>query len=192
MTLEETIILRYEGYLRDGFMETQDNEGNIAKAPLTPDIEQNLKKQIRRMKERIEYKAIVGTMSQREALDWRLNQKINSPEAAEALSWFEQSKKHRIDGGSGFLDFNAIHGKKAIRLIKELYALGALNVVAIEINGLIEKAPYQGTDSLVVELPEESIGRQKVLEKIAKIVRRQRIYDPPADEGQKFVLLRWD
>jgi hypothetical protein len=191
MTPEETVIQRYEGYLRDGFMQTEDNQGNISREPITQDIELNLKKQIVRMKELMEYKAIARTMSPRDARDWRLNQKINSSEAEEALSWFEQSKRHRVDGGMGSFDLRAIQGKRAIRLVKELYDLGAVRVVAIEIDRFDGRTEHQNTDSLVVEVPDEPISRQKLFEKIVKIGRSQ-LYAPTLDEGQKYVLLRWD
>lgn len=85
---------------------------------------------------------------------------IQEPDAAEALAWLKEAddpEERSISGGDG--SDTAWLGQEAVEIVQKIYALGAVSVTAVEIEGRVEGATHQDTSSLIIELPEDAVKR---------------------------------
>ncbi len=78
---------------------------------------------------------------------------------------------------------------ESIRLVKELYALGAVTVHAVEIDGA--PSEDQNTGRLVIELPQEQGMRDKLMKYCGESARELG-FDPDPDVGQRYLFLMLD
>ena len=114
---------------------------------------------------------------------------IEQPDAAEALSWLQEADdpdERSISGGDG--SDTAWFGEYGLQLVRELYALGAVRVTAVEIEGRVEGAEQQDTSTLVVELPGDAAKRVCLFAWGAGFARGSG-WDPTLDTGQKHLLV---
>lgn len=117
---------------------------------------------------------------------------IQSPNAEEALAWAQGAKDPEdrvISGGSG----NAPEwlADKVLRIVQELYTLGAVAVAAVEIEDLDEQGTRQDTSTLVVELPQDAAKRTQLFAWGSGFAYGTG-WDPESDHGQKYLLVRRD
>jgi hypothetical protein len=108
---------------------------------------------------------------------------LAGPEVREALSWLAESKRPTRSLGED------LGQSGSLRLVKKLYALGAVKVHAVEIDG----APYdhQNSGRLVLELPADSSHRKAILRYCARWARKLG-FDPDREGGQRYMLLMLD
>lgn len=114
---------------------------------------------------------------------------IQLPSAAEALAWLQEAKdpeERTISGGDG--NETAWPADKALRIVRELYTLGAVMVTAVEIEDLDEQATHQDTSTLVVELPQDTTKRALLFAWGAGFAYGTG-WDPEIDNGQKYLLV---
>jgi hypothetical protein len=76
----------------------------------------------------------------------------------------------------------------SIQLVEEIYAAGAVHVLAVEIDSYDEG---ENTGKLVIELPANAQDREMVLQIAGKIAESQG-FDPESDNGQKYVFVMLD
>ncbi len=114
---------------------------------------------------------------------------IQLPNAAEALAWLQEAndpEDRTISGGPG--SETAWLADKAIRIVKELYALGAVTVTAVEIEDLDEQATHQDTSTLIIELPKDTAKRAGLFAWGSGFAHGTG-WDPESDNGQKYMLV---
>jgi hypothetical protein len=92
-----------------------------------------------------------------------------------------------ITGG----DAEGWRGDEALAVVKELYNLGAVCVTAVEIAGRVERAQYQDTSTLIVELPRDAKKRASLFAWEAQYARKTG-WDPATDYGQNYLLIWHD
>jgi hypothetical protein len=112
---------------------------------------------------------------------------VQSPDAAEALSWLKEAKapnERTITGGDG----EGWRGKEALAVVQKLYDLGAVCVTAVEIYGRIEQARNQDTSTLIVELPSVATKRTNLFVWEANFATESG-WDPAVDDGQDYLLI---
>jgi hypothetical protein len=101
----------------------------------------------------------------------------------EALSWLEESQKPSRSLGE------ATGQSASLQLVRKLYALGAVSVHAVEIDGA--EGDDQNTGRLVIELPKDDETREKLLQFCGRLARKLG-FDPDPDVGQRYILLMLD
>lgn len=131
-------------------------------------------------------------------------EKLEQPNSVEALSWLQEEEAvFRTFGGNGIR--RGFDGKRAISFIKRLYRSGAVKVTAIEVQrdryegirqetikrGLPETDLIEATDSLIVELPEDTQAREALIQQWISAFGRKK-WDVPVDTGQQYLYFRWD
>lgn len=97
---------------------------------------------------------------------------LRKSDKAEAREWL-RSAARSIGGRSS---------TESIALVEELYALGATEVVAVDIG------TGQTTDTLVVVLPEDAAARKKLFE-LEEALMKTAGFDKSSDQGQKYLFL---
>lgn len=121
--------------------------------------------------------------------DLLYEEKMERLNAAEALSWLQETGEldlRTISGSNGSDD--EWPAEVAIQIVQELYSLGAVKITAIEIEGRDQPDAMQYTSTLIIELPQESAKRVSLFAWSAGFARATG-WDPPTDEGQKYLLL---
>ena len=128
-------------------------------------------------------------MKNYDVTDLLYEEKIQRPDAAEALSWLQETGEldlRTISGGNGSDD--EWRADVAIEIVQELYGLGAVKITAIEIQGRDKPDEMQDTATLIIELPQEMTRRTCLFAWSAGFARATG-WDPQIDEGQKYLLL---
>ncbi|MEO0769499.1 MAG: hypothetical protein AAFY72_08700 [Cyanobacteria bacterium J06649_4] len=105
------------------------------------------------------------------------------PSTKEALEWLRRNDHKRLRT-LGEYDTTA----NSIQLVEEMYAAGAVRVLAVEIDAYEDE---ENTGKLVIELPTTQKDREKVLSIVGKIAESQG-YDPEPDEEQRYVFVMLD
>jgi len=110
-------------------------------------------------------------------------QLLAGPAVREALAWLQETREPSRSLGE------ATGQDESIRFVNELYALGAVTVHAVEIDG----APTedQNTGKLVIELPQEQGKRDKLLDYCGELAIELG-FDPEPDVGQRYLFLMLD
>lgn len=111
------------------------------------------------------------------------------PDAAEALAWLREAndpEERSISGGDG--SETAWFGEEAVQIVQELYALGAVSVIAVEIEGRVEGAAHQDTSTLIIELPEDAPKRACLFAWGAGFAHGTG-WEPASDTGQRHLLI---
>jgi hypothetical protein len=106
---------------------------------------------------------------------------LRSRRKAEALRWLLGSQASRRRALGGFTG-----AKSSANLVRELYAAGAVKVIAVEIKS--KPTGSQWTEKLVMELPSDA----KLRESIFRWCKRQGAkagYSPEHDGGEKHLYL---
>jgi hypothetical protein len=106
---------------------------------------------------------------------------LQSHRKAEALRWLSGSQKPRRRALGEFRG-----AKPSANLVRELYAVGAVRVIAVDIKS--KPTGSQRTDKLVVELPSDA----KLRASIFRWCKRQGAragYSPEYDAGEKHLYL---
>ena len=106
---------------------------------------------------------------------------LQSRRKAEALRWLLGSQASRRRTLGGFTG-----AKSSANLVRELYATGAVKVIAVEIKS--KPTGSQWTEKLVMELPSDP----KLRESIFRWCKRQGAkvgYSPETDGGEKHLYL---
>lgn len=114
---------------------------------------------------------------------------IQKPGAAEAIAWLREAndpEERTISGGDG--SESAWLAEEAIQIVQELYAFGAVNVTAVEIEGRVEGAMHQDTSTLIIELPEDAAKRASLFAWGAGFARGTG-WGPTPDTGQRYLLV---
>jgi hypothetical protein len=79
-------------------------------------------------------------------------------------------------------------GPEAIAVVQGLYDLGAVRVTAVEVDGRAEKARYQDTSTLIVELPKDTAMRARLFKWEAEVARKEG-WGHADDWGQDYLLI---
>ena len=106
---------------------------------------------------------------------------LQSRRKAEALRWLLGSQPSRRRALGGFTG-----AKSSAKLVEELYATGAVKVIAVEIKS--KPTGSQWTEKLLMELPSDA----KLRESIFRWCKRQGAkagYSPEHDGGEKHLYL---
>jgi hypothetical protein len=105
---------------------------------------------------------------------------LRKKDKAEALKWLSGLENQRNIGELSY--------KKSMSLVRKLYAMGALEVIATDIS---EHAGLASTDTLIATLPEDPAHRELLFEwnndRILKMG-----YESGVDRGQKHMLIWFD
>ena len=108
---------------------------------------------------------------------------LESPKSKEALAWLQ----------GGLPDSRTLGElpttKASLSLAKELYALGAVQVIAVEI--VTYDSGEENTGKLIILLPGDRVARVKIFSWNAKHARKMG-FDPDVDAGQKHLLVMLD
>jgi hypothetical protein len=108
---------------------------------------------------------------------------IESPESKEALQWLQ-------GGAPGSRTLGELNTTEAsLSLTKELYSLGAVQVIVVEVDTY--DSGEENTGKLVISLPEDQIVRARLFAWNAEHAREMG-FDPDKDVGQKHLLLMLD
>ncbi len=108
-------------------------------------------------------------------MDDLIDRMLKDPEREEAQSW--------LSGGPDRYIFE-FDPDASLGMVQELYALGASEVLAVE----IDKEPdMQSTNTLVIELPRETSQRAAVFRWVEEYMRDCG-FDPTPDDGQSHLL----
>jgi len=110
-------------------------------------------------------------------------QLLAGPAVREALAWLQETRQPSRSLGE------ATGQDESIRLVKKLYALGAVTVHAVEIDGA--PSEDQNTGKVVIELPQEQGQRDKLMKYCGKLAHEQG-FDPEPDVGQRYLFLMLD
>jgi hypothetical protein len=112
-----------------------------------------------------------------------VQQFIGAPETKEALDWLGGAtrKKPRTLGEDETT-------ADSIQLVEELYAAGAVEVLAVEI---VRYDEGENSGKLVIELPQTAQDREMVLDIAGKIAESGG-FDRETDDGQRYVFLMLD
>ena len=102
-----------------------------------------------------------------------------SKNKAEASEWLRRSKYHFV----GELKHEA-----SVALVDELYQLGAIQVVAVTIEGT---PPYESTDRLIVFLPDDEKAR-RALFAWNNTPERSMGFEADVDHGQEHLFVWFD
>ena len=108
---------------------------------------------------------------------------LQGPRVREALAWLQESRQPSRSLGE------ATGQDESIRLVKELYSLGAVSVHAVEIDG--GAGDEQNTGRIVIELPQDRQQRENLLEFCGELARDAG-FDSEFDLEQRYVLLTLD
>jgi hypothetical protein len=116
-------------------------------------------------------------------IDEFVQQFIGTPETKEALDWLSGAtrKKPRMLGDDETT-------ADSIQLVEELYAAGAVEVLAVEI---VRYEEGENSGKLVIELPQKAQDREMVFDIAGKIAESQG-FDRDTDVGQKYVFVMLD
>ena len=130
--------------------------------------------------------------------------RLAQPNSQEALAWLQAPEPaFRTFGGNGIR--KGYTGERAVSYIQRLYRRGAKRVTAIEVQtsqseavrqvyatqGMPETDVIEATDELIVELPENLQARAALIQQWMTTFGRK-TWDVPFDEGQPYLLFRWD
>jgi hypothetical protein len=129
-------------------------------------------------------------MGKSNARDARYRHLASQPGSQEAIAWLqvEEGQWRTISGGGG--SETALSTEQALALVRELYRLGARRVLAVDVDR--DGGPeYEDTDTLLVELPDDAAARSALFAWHASLAGTQGLAPTP-DEGQKYLLVRWD
>lgn len=110
--------------------------------------------------------------------DQAIQKLLRGKNRSEALSWLQNSEQRNV----GELE----HGE-SIELIQALYELGAVKVLAVEIDA---SGPYESTDTLIVTLPDDD-ARSAIFAKVNALERTMG-FDPEEDRGQPHLMVYFD
>jgi hypothetical protein len=112
-----------------------------------------------------------------------VQQFIGAPETKEALVWLGGAtrKKPRTLGEDETT-------ADSVQLVEELYAAGAVEVLAVEI---VRYDEGENSGKLVIELPQNEQDREMVFDIAGKIAESQG-FDRGTDNGQKYVFVMLD
>jgi hypothetical protein len=136
-----------------------------------------------RAKNPAQKKAVKLPNHQSQPLDELPLKLLQGPRVREALSWLEESRHPSRSLGE------ATGQDESIRLVKELYSLGAATVHAVEIDGGADED--QNTGRIVIELPQDKQQRENLL-KFCGDLSREAGFDAETDLEQRYVLLMLD
>lgn len=113
---------------------------------------------------------------------------VRQPNSVEALKWLQQDGvRCTLSGGDG--SDSALEGENLSAYIRNLYKIGAKQIIAIQVAGYGEETGYQDTDTLMIELPEQPDKRSRLFDFEADHARTEG-FDPDVDQGQKYLLLK--
>lgn len=104
---------------------------------------------------------------------------FNVPTTKEALTWLQggtKTKQRTLGEDERQAD--------SIQTVEELYAAGAVQVLAVEIQTYDKGA---SSSKLVIELPERAAYRKMVIDLVNQIGAPE--FDPEVDEGQRYVFV---
>ena len=108
---------------------------------------------------------------------------LNAPGTEEALAWLQGASRSQIRTLGE--DESAAD---SISMVEELYAAGASNVFAVDIDS------YDGganTGKILIELTDDPKDREQVLGIVEQIARANG-FDPEPDSGQRYVFVMLD
>lgn len=111
------------------------------------------------------------------------NELIAKGKSEEALTW---SREASDDIRRTIYEFD---NARSAQIIEEIYELGALKVMAVDIDS--EPDIGETTDTLIVTLPDEPSKRASLLRYENRLARWTGM-GGTADRGQKYMLLWWD
>lgn len=121
-----------------------------------------------------------------DALPLRL---LEGPDVREALVWLEESREpSRSLGAANSVPVFASQDE-SLDFIKKLYSLGAVAVHAVEIDGGPDED--QNSGKLVVELPQDTQCRKKLLQFSNRLARGHG-FEPDPDGGQRYIFMMLD
>jgi len=108
---------------------------------------------------------------------------IGSPDTEEALQWLKGATRKQIRTLGQ--DETAA---ESIQLVEELYAAGAVTVLAVEIDRYDEG---ENAGKLLIELSDDAQDREMVLRIVTKIAESQG-FDAEPDDGQRYAFVMLD
>lgn len=178
-------------WLADGFREDEQPDGSIRKIKITPAHERILIAVSNWPQKK------VPTPEEQKAKyaenDAKLEDQTQVHNSVEALLWLQPPHRgvKSCSGGPGYGDPQYVANAKALKVVRRLYELGAVEVTAIEVSGYLENDEYQDTDKLIIELPQDKTQRKQLF-KWVHAHARKRGYAPALDVEQRFLLVWWD
>lgn len=112
-----------------------------------------------------------------------LEELLHRGKSVEALKWANE-----VQGEKPYRTVFEYDNAESLKIIKDLYEMGAEVVTAID----IESDPKYGetTNMLIVSLPNDPKARQNIFAFAATQARRSG-FGPTADRGQKLLMLFW-
>ena len=108
---------------------------------------------------------------------------IGSPDTEEALQWLTSATQKQIRT-LGEDETTA----ESIQLVEELYAAGAVTVLAVEIDRYDEG---ENSGKLLIELSDDAQDREMVLGIVGKLAESQG-FDAESDNGQRYAFVMLD
>jgi hypothetical protein len=125
-------------------------------------------------------------------MDCEATRLIYWTESEEALAWLEAASPEKLrtisghEGSEGRLNRKS----RAVAFVKKIYELGAVRVVAVDINR--EFPEHEDTDKLIVELPKDPEARAKIF-RFHNDFALSRCWDAETpDEGGRYLMFWWD
>ena len=124
-----------------------------------------------------------------------LDEKLALPNSIEALAWLRgrPNVARSLSGGSG--DQAAIWNAEIRSLVRKFYDLGAVKVIALEIEDFDESGQqeegHEDTDTLVVKLPRDAEKRRRIFE-LRSMFSTSRTQEPQPDTGQPYMIVWWE
>jgi hypothetical protein len=104
---------------------------------------------------------------------------LRKKDRVEALSWLEGDERRNV---------GELSHVKSLSLIRRLYKLGAVEIVAVDISGHVG---FESTDTLIAKLPSDGSSRRGIFDWNNERGREMG-YEPESDEGQDHVLIWFD
>src|SRR5438105_13365671 len=105
-------------------------------------------------------------MNKRDQDAYILSLLSGDPNHLEALGWLRhQDGRERTIGDSS----EDMDGPTSLRFVEDLYARGAVEVTAIDVD---DEDVLETTSTLIVQMPEDAQARKRLLEVEARIARR--------------------
>lgn len=108
-------------------------------------------------------------------------------ESREALAWLEQNdgKERRISDNSE----DQLAGDDLLRLVKELYEAGA---VEVRVTGLTIEDDFEDGDGLEILLPEGQAERAELFALAGRVLREiSSAFDQDTEQGQALTRISW-
>ena len=119
-------------------------------------------------------------MSENAESDQLIRKLLRRKDKIEAQKWLQE------DAGSSRRNIGEMTRSDSIALVHQLYKWGAKKVFAVDIG---VNNQYESTDTLIIALPAEAEGREKIFEWSNELTKRMG-YEAEEDRGQEY-LLHW-